>query len=614
MAKAEVISKLLIQVGVSVNGAAQAVKAINKLRKAAGALEDQLEDAAEDAEDAADELNELGNKAKASADDLKEAKKQAKGAGDETEKAGKKAGKASGHFADIAAKVALYSGAIYGAVKSIKAFTLDQLESIDATSKMAESVGVGVEEFQRLEFAAGQSGVSSERLGMALKGLNARLLAVKQTGTGEAKMALDDLGLSLSEIDGKSATEKFAIISEALKNVEDDAERSALSARLFGEEAGPALANLLAQGGDGIRDLAAQAQVLTKEQADSATEAIDRYGELKNEIGAVARVIAVDLVPVIKPMIIGLREFIRANKDLIREQIGAAFKRLGAAIMFVAENWKLLAAGFAAAKLAAVISSIVAMTTAVQGLGLSFAVLAGPAGAIAATTIAIVAMTTAISKSNKEFDELTRKSGEALFATSKAGIEANARRVARGMTPEELESAASASGEGAGIAGQALIIAAIDEQARRAAGGGESDASFVQKMIVQQRKDARASGITAADIAAAGRSTSGGTRRGTGKTKAAPKSNVTFADVLRNVLRGRGENVAENVRGLAARTPATKAITPTVAVDFTYITVNQEISNPDPMAAGSAAAEGVRRVWQKAITTTGQQMPALPSR
>ena len=480
-------------------------------------------------------------------------------------------------FKTIAKGTALFGAALAGAAVGAGKFTISQLESIDATNKLAESVGVGVEEFQRLEFAAGQSGVGSRKLSMALKGLNARLLQVKQTGTGDAKIALDDLGLSLDQLEGKTATEKFAVISDALKGVSDDATRSALSARLFGEQAGPALANLLAQGGDGIRELASQAQVLTEDQADAATEFVDRFGEMKNEVGFLAKTIALDLLPPLRDLVVGVREWISENRDLIKSRIGDFVERLAYSFGRVVDTAQAL--WVIVSELTTAFAEM--LTPAGESpddffrqLGRTMTDLLSPAQLLAS---AFEMVAEGLASIGLESETLTR------IASRLRGIADGGGRAPRGKTAEEIlreQEAEDVSAVGAAIAAMGGVYAPMI-RARR-------------KVKTPRRS---------------------GSARGTGaKTKAEPKSNVTFADVLRNVLRGRGENVAENVRGLAARTPTTKAITPTVAVDFTYITVNQEISNPDPMAAGSAAAEGVRRVWQKAITTTGQQMPALPSR
>jgi hypothetical protein len=82
-------------------------------------------------------------------------------------------------------------------------------------------------------------------------------------------VALGTLGISLASIKGADAQTQLGIIGDALNKVEDQGMRARLTAQLFGEEAAPAIAPLLAQGSSGINKLAGDARVLSERQADA---------------------------------------------------------------------------------------------------------------------------------------------------------------------------------------------------------------------------------------------------------------------------------------------------------------------------------------------------------
>ena len=110
---------------------------------------------------------------------------------------------------------------------------------------------------------------------------------------------------------------------------------SALSATLLGKNAGPELATLLASGSEGINELAGQAQVLSQEQLDTASEFQDRMGEVKNQIDALVSSLGADLMPTIIEWIEAAQEWFERNEDIIKQDFAASIK-------FVVEVVKIL--------------------------------------------------------------------------------------------------------------------------------------------------------------------------------------------------------------------------------------------------------------------------------
>ncbi|HZO13599.1 MAG TPA: hypothetical protein VFB62_10075, partial [Polyangiaceae bacterium] len=172
----------------------------------------------------------------------------------------------------VVGTITAVAAAITVAAKATFDFVNSNTAALDAIGEFSATVGIGVEELQRLQFAAQQSGVGQEKLGQALKFLNKNMLDLRSGGAEQMRQGLDMLGLGLSDLEGKSRTQQIGLISDRLKGIADAADRSAIAARIFGEEAGPALASLLNEGSEGIEKLAASAEgIFTQEQIDAAS-------------------------------------------------------------------------------------------------------------------------------------------------------------------------------------------------------------------------------------------------------------------------------------------------------------------------------------------------------
>ena len=156
-------------------------------------------------------------------------------------------------------KTAIGGIAVGLAVRSLARFTNDAIKAADAIAKTADKVGVGVVALQQLRFAADLAGVGQEKLDSSLERFTKRIGEASQ-GTGEAKKALELLGVSFANADGKIRPTEAVLsaVADAMASVESPAQRAALAAQLFGRE-GVGLVNLLKGGSAGLRDFAAQA-------------------------------------------------------------------------------------------------------------------------------------------------------------------------------------------------------------------------------------------------------------------------------------------------------------------------------------------------------------------
>lgn len=177
-------------------------------------------------------------------------------------------------------------------------FAVRQIGVVDAMAKAAKAAGISAESLQELRFAADRSGVSTKQLDEGMRRFNRRLGLFIQDGGGPAAKAFEQLGIQATDAGGKvkSTETVFNEVVRALGDVENQAELAAIASQLFGDDAGPKLALLLAEGETGIASLRAEARqygIVTNESAQASEAAADALTNVKAILsGALQRAIA----------------------------------------------------------------------------------------------------------------------------------------------------------------------------------------------------------------------------------------------------------------------------------------------------------------------------------
>ena len=112
------------------------------------------------------------------------------------------------------------------AVGSIVAFGKNALELADTIGKVADSVGVSTEFLQRFQFAAQQSGLTTEEFNKGLQNFT-KMVGQATIRTSEAGRTLEKLGVNVKNVDGsiKSTEEVFMDLTGALDNVGSEFEK-----------------------------------------------------------------------------------------------------------------------------------------------------------------------------------------------------------------------------------------------------------------------------------------------------------------------------------------------------------------------------------------------------
>jgi len=469
-----------------------------------------------------------------------------------------------------------------------------QTAAMDRTNKLSRALGIGVEELQRLQFAASQSGVGAEQLSLGMRTLNKNLLDISQGAGAEAKRGFDELGLSLADLDGLSRTQQLGLIGDRLNKIGDDAKRAALAGQIFGTRAGPQLATLLAEGSAGIARLAAQTQgVFSQADADRATAFQDRLGEVRNQVEALVRGLAVNLLPTIEDLIVRLQDWLAANDELIAQKLEDAIHAVieAASTLYgiletVTEVMRALGIDTNTAEVAfialasaaaASIHPMAALIPVTMKLGAELAKIA-VLGGQAVGTISGIADLTATNVQNAAL------AGEA-SAKKEAAVLAFKKEWGWGGTGKRSGSAAPSGGGGRRRGGGGG--GGGGGRSRRGRGPGPLSSLFSEgNELVQDALYRMATGLP---------------RRG----------GVTVDEAIEALLAGRGGGhpMIERLSQLADRSPATKDVKPQVAMD---ITINQNFQNqqrivsPEPGDAAKRSAEAIRNVLREETAKAGQ--------
>lgn len=232
----------------------------------------------------------------------------------------------------------LASGAI-AAAAGIGAATLAYARQSDEAIKAARAVGLTVESYTALQFAAQRSGVSQSVLDTSIRAVQARLASVAQ-GSAEAAAAFDAYGVAVRNADGslRTASDLVPDIADALAAIPDEGERAAAAVRLLGEQGGR-MTGLLGGGAAALAQLTDEARlngaVITTQSAEAAERLVDTWTDLTAVLGGFGRLLADAVTPGLADLLADLTAWLRASEGIARQGLDRVARGLGAALDFL---------------------------------------------------------------------------------------------------------------------------------------------------------------------------------------------------------------------------------------------------------------------------------------
>lgn len=190
-------------------------------------------------------------------------------------------------FASIAKAGALAIGSSLVAAGGAMALMMKGvIDDADEMSKMAQKIGIPIEELSRLRYAAQLADVDLEALSKAVKKLSTNMFEAGQNATGPAAEAFAALGVSVRDAEGRalSATEVIGALADRFARMPDGVEKTALAIKIFGR-AGADMIPLLNEGSAGLKELYAEAEKLGLALDEETGKAAERFNDNLTRLG-----------------------------------------------------------------------------------------------------------------------------------------------------------------------------------------------------------------------------------------------------------------------------------------------------------------------------------------
>lgn len=211
-------------------------------------------------------------------------------------------------------------------------FITQSANAADQLNDFSMSNNVGTEALQELGFAASNSGSSVDALHSSIASLNI-VIGEAALGVGRGAMIFKKLQISAKDVSGEVRS-----VDDVLSEVSDRMQKMSLpEATAFARRIGidPSMVALLRSGSDAIADLRAEARELGVTNAEGVQQGAEVMGGLRRVlfvIGAIKNEIAVGLFPITNQLLKDFREWIQANREIIRSNLATAIRVFSTAL------------------------------------------------------------------------------------------------------------------------------------------------------------------------------------------------------------------------------------------------------------------------------------------
>lgn len=210
----------------------------------------------------------------------------------------------------------------------------------DKMWKTSQMVGMGVEEFQKLAYAAKYSGVGIDEFSMGLAKFN-KTITDAAAGSQTAGRVFKDLGINLKDAQGnlRAPDEIFKEVAEVFENLEGNAAKSAAAMDLFGRS-GVKMIPLLNSGKKGLEAMGDEAVrmgfVLSEETTKAGETFNDNFLRITDHLKGLTYQLGSALIPHLDRLIQKVNgvldkviSWVQANPELVSSIGKAALKVAG---------------------------------------------------------------------------------------------------------------------------------------------------------------------------------------------------------------------------------------------------------------------------------------------
>ena len=178
-------------------------------------------------------------------------------------------------IAAVSRKVALFSSIALGAgVALATIYVRRTMQAVDATAKMADRLGIAIEDLQRFRHAAALSGMAVGKMDLSLMQF-VRRIGEAQQGLTTYSRAFDQVGLDIRTMATLDLAEAFKQAIEGIRGLEQDTLKASVAYNMFGRQ-GQTMINLIAAGRKNLEEMGTA--------VDKAGAAINRIDAAKIEM------------------------------------------------------------------------------------------------------------------------------------------------------------------------------------------------------------------------------------------------------------------------------------------------------------------------------------------
>lgn len=174
--------------------------------------------------------------------------------------------------------IAVGLGGVIGGALSVNKFN-EIIDKIDALAKRGRDIGLTASQLQELDHQSKLAGISSERLDVSIRAFN-RNISLSAMNTGEARKAIAEMGISLTDANGRTKTQNELLRESALwfaRNTEN-AKSAGIASRLFGEN-GAEMLRVFEQGEDVIN------KIFDANKIDGVASSAEAYKDALENLG-----------------------------------------------------------------------------------------------------------------------------------------------------------------------------------------------------------------------------------------------------------------------------------------------------------------------------------------
>lgn len=195
----------------------------------------------------------------------------------------------------------IMTAAVGGVSASLLIMSKTTADSGDEFHKMSARLGISSQALSEMKHAAELSGASINDIELGIKKMSKTALDADR-GLISAKRSFDELGISVKDSNGnlKNSEQLFTEVSEGLKNVKNETERTALAQELLGRS-GLTLLPLIKSGAEGLNEMREEARNLgitfSDFEANQSAAFIDASLRIQSSAIGMKNTLSKDLIP-----------------------------------------------------------------------------------------------------------------------------------------------------------------------------------------------------------------------------------------------------------------------------------------------------------------------------